>query len=78
MHDWNRSRIGSNRPGATRQDAQLEVRDMGMSTIQIPPGAADETGIEPRVSSNLPASIRHTAESCAVALAWLPLEREPR
>jgi hypothetical protein len=51
---------------------------MGMSTIQIPPGAADEPGIETRVSSNLPASIRHTAESGAVALAWLPLEREPR
>jgi hypothetical protein len=33
MRDWNRSRIGSNRPGATRQDAQMEVRDMGMSTI---------------------------------------------
>ena len=35
MRDWNRSRIGSNRPGATRQDAQMEVRDMGMSTIQF-------------------------------------------
>jgi hypothetical protein len=43
MHDWSRSRIGSNRPGATRQDAQMEVRDMGMSTVQFLP-AADETG----------------------------------
>ncbi|MCC2627542.1 MAG: hypothetical protein K0S14_1192 [Thermomicrobiales bacterium] len=51
---------------------------MGISAIQFRLAPPMKPVIEPRVLSNLPASIRHTADSGAVALACLPLEREPR
>jgi hypothetical protein len=50
----------------------------GYERNTIPPGAADETGYRTPRLVKLPASIRHTADSGAVALACLPLEREPR
>ena len=55
----------------------MEVRDIGMSAIQFRLVPPMKPVIEPRVLSNLAASIRHTAESGAVALACLPLERLP-
>ena len=86
MHDWSRSRIGGNRPGATRQDAQMEVRDMGMSTIQFrpapPPRAAIVRSHSPNWRSSakpLPLTLAEFLVSAALvgsvvlAPAWVPV-----
>ena len=86
MHDWRRSRIGSNRPGATRQDAQNGGPRYGAGPAAArpqreasSPSCVRTLPIGDRVAKPLPLTLAEFLVSAALvgsvvlAPAWVPV-----
>ena len=69
MHDWRRSRIGSNRPGATRQDAQNGGPRYGYEHNTIPTGATASSSHRAFALSQLETELQ-TSTACECRSGW--------